>query len=143
MQLESSCFAQNQLELKEITPELLSEPHCPIAIIAAKTELEVDSFGEPHAVRAYIDYKNVGEKPISAVKFRLGYFDSRGNLKSTFHAADSKVLGVGAMGSQKWRGEKVYPQTVAIKIRILLVKFSDGSIWESEKLKQSSLDANN
>ena len=97
--------------------------------------MEVDSFAAPLACRIYIDYMNVSQKPVQGVKFRLGYVDREGKVRGTFHAPDGRELGPGAQLSHKWRGEKVDPRTVLVKIRVLTVRYADGTIWESEKMK--------
>lgn len=127
--------AQSPPELRAVPNQCVSEADCPVVLNSAKTELEVDPFGTPGACRIYIDYKNVGPKPLNAVKFRVGYIDAEEKVRGIFHAPDNKVVEPGAQVAAKWRGEKVSPSTRYVKIRVLLVRFADGSLWQSEKMK--------
>lgn len=130
-------------ETKDIQAEVINETGCPVAINSAKAKLELDPFGAPLAARIYIDYKNVSEKPISAVKFRIGYVDAEGQLRGTFHAPHAMPLAPGAQSAEKWRGDRLDPRTSSIKVRTLFVKFTDGIIWESEKVKSLEKPADN
>lgn len=103
-------------------------------VTSAKVDLEVDAFDTPIAARVYLDYRNVGDRVINAVKFRVGYIDARGKVRGTFHAPDGNVLSPGGSASQKWRGERVDPRVQAVKVRTLQVKYADGSIWQSAKM---------
>ncbi len=129
-------FCQGQPELKRMNPQFIPEQGCPVEVLATRTDLEIDGFGAPIAARTYIDYRNASNRPIAAVKFRIGYIDEAGKIRGMFHAPDSQTLTPGGQAAQKWRGEKVDPRTSAIKIRVLIVKFVDGTLWESEKLKE-------
>jgi hypothetical protein len=129
-------LAQQNFELKRLSPDFVGEPGCPVVAVGARTELEVDGFGAPIAARHYVDYRNVGNRPIAAVKFRIGYIDDAGKIRGTFHAPDSRMVEPGGQASQKWRGEKVDPRTSGIKMRVLQVKFSDGELWESVKARE-------
>lgn len=122
-------------EMKDIRTEVINEAGCPIAVDSATSQLELDPFGTPMAARIYIDYRNACEKPIAAVKFRIGYVNAEGQLLGTFHAPHTMPLTPGAKTSEKWRGDRLDPRTSLIKIRTLIVKFTDGSRWESEKAK--------
>lgn len=115
--------------------QFVLEEGCPVEVSSAKTQMEVDPFGTPCACRVYIDYRNIGEKPVNGVKFRLGYVDIDGKIGGLFHAPDGKLVSPGGQASGKWRGEKVSPTTKLVKIRVLLVRFSDGSLWKSQKLE--------
>ncbi len=129
-----------QFTLAQVTPELRdvpyifkSEPGCPVDVISAKTTLEIDPVGVPMACRIYIDYTNVSNKALSGVRFRIGYIDAEDQVCGTFHAPDGSSLPPGGSGRGKWRGDKVHPKTKKVMIRGLMARFSDGSIWESEK----------
>ena len=85
------------------------------------------------ACRIYIDYKNVSNKALAGVKFRIGYVDIEDQVRGTFHAPDGQSLQPGAVGSAKWRGDRVDPRTKSIMIRGLMARYADGTMWESEK----------
>lgn len=122
--------------------QLVPEAGCPVEVSSAKTQMEVDPFGTPCACRVYIDYRNVGEKPVNGVKFRLGYVDADDKMSGTFHAPDGKLVSPGTQASGKWRGERVSPTTKLIKIRVLLVRYTDGSLWKSAKLEAMEAEEN-
>ncbi len=123
-------------ELSTISSQFINEPGCPIQAVRSRVELEIDTFGAPIAARIFIDYRNTGDRQISVAKFRIGYIDGKGLIRGHFHAPDNHVLSPGAEAGQRWRGDKVDPRTKSGKIRALIVKFSDGTVWESEKLKE-------
>lgn len=132
-------MSQTTPELKKLTPQFVTEPGCPIEVAGATTAFEIDGFGTPMAARHYIDYRNIGGRPIAAVKFRIAYVAEDGKIHQPYlNAPDSQPLEPGATASQKWRGDKVDPKTSAVKIRVLMVKYSDGSIWESQKVNQTN-----
>jgi hypothetical protein len=131
--------AQSAPELRKLQPQFVTEPGCPVEVVAANTELEVDPFGAAMAARHYIDYRNVSGQPVAAVKFRIGYVDDQGRVSLPYlNAPDAHVLSPGESASQKWRGEKLNPRTREVKIRVLMVKLADGSVWESQKLRESA-----
>lgn len=104
-------------------------------VVSAKTELEIDPIGTPIACRIYLDFKNTSAKTVNGVKFRIGYIDGEEKIRGTFHAPDGHILEPGAQASAKWRGDKVDPRTAYLLIRVLVARYSDGSSWESEKIK--------
>lgn len=122
-------------ELRNLNNQFKTESGCPVEVVKATTTLEIDPIGTPMACRIYIDYKNVSTKPVSGVKFRIGYIDAEEKVRGTFHAPDGHVLEPGGMASAKWRGEKIDPRTASVLIRVLVARYSDGRIWESEKMK--------
>ena len=136
-------YGQAQVELRKVTPQFVTEPGCPVEVVAADTQLEVDPFGTPMAARHYIDYRNVSGKQVAAVKFRIGYVGDDGKIQLPYlNAPDGHLLQPGEQASQKWRGERVNPRTKEIKIRVLMVKMGDGSVWESAKLRETASQAN-
>lgn len=136
-------YGQAQVELRKVTPQFVTEPGCPVEVVAADTQLEVDPFGTPMAARHYIDYRNVSGQLVAAVKFRIGYVGDDGKIQLPYlNAPDGHVLQPGEQASQKWRGERVNPRTKEIKIRVLMVKMGDGSVWESAKLRETASQAN-
>lgn len=122
-------------ELRSLNNQFRPETGCPVEVVSAKTDLEIDPFGTPIACRIYIDYKNTSARTLSGVKFRIGYIDADEKIRGTFHAPDGHILDPGGVSSAKWRGEKVDPRTSHVLIRVLVARYSDGTLWESEKLK--------
>ncbi len=119
-----------------IVMEVVPEPGCPVEITGGRTELGFDSFGLPVFGKTYIDYKNAGEKAISAVKFRVRYLDKAGASRGTFHANDEAFVPQGAAASGKFAHYKLRSNIQQAKIRVLAIKFSDGSTWESVRMKE-------
>ncbi|MBX9690173.1 MAG: hypothetical protein K2X27_25905 [Candidatus Obscuribacterales bacterium] len=119
-----------------MTYKFKSEAGCPVDIVSARTSLEIDPIGAPMACRIYVDYKNISNKSLAGVKFRIGYIDSEDKVRGTFHAADGQSLSPASVAKAKWRGDKVDPRTASVMIRVLVARFSDGSLWESEKMKE-------
>lgn len=132
--LSSNVLAQSP-ELRDVQNQFIPEAGCPVRIVKAETRLEVDSFGAPMACRIYIDYTNTSDRPLQGVKFRLGYIDRDGKVRGMFHAPDGRPLSPAGQASCKWRGDKVDPRTALVKIRVLTARFADGTVWESEKMK--------
>lgn len=128
--------AQEQTPVRKLTVDFVPEAGCPLTVTAARTELDLDPFGAPLDARTYVDYKNMSEKAITAVKFRIRFYDQEGKDRGTFHGPDVRNLEPGGQGSQKWKTERIDPRAAAVKMRALVVKFADGSVWESEKLAE-------
>jgi hypothetical protein len=118
-----------------IVMEVVPESGCPVEITGARTELGFDSFSVPVFGKTYIDYKNSGEKAINAVKFRVRYLDQNGATRGTFHANDEAFVPQGGLASGKFAHYKLRPNIHSAKIRVLAIKFSDGSTWESVRMK--------
>jgi hypothetical protein len=128
-------IAQAQLpNVREVKTDFVPESGCPVSISSAKTEFEIDPFGAPLASRIYVTYRNDSAKAVSGVKFRIRFADAGGAERGTFQAAHAAVVGPGSTGTEKWRHEKVDPRASQIKIRVLMVKFTDGDLWQSSKL---------
>lgn len=123
-------------DLRTVNNQIKGELGCPVEVISAKTVLEIDPIGTPMACRIYLDFKNTSAKTITGLKFRIGYVDSEDQVRGSFHAPDGHMLEPGASSNNKWKGEKVDPRTTSVVIRPLVARFSDGSMWESEKLKE-------
>jgi hypothetical protein len=129
--------------------EVVAEDGCPVQIVSARAEFDLDAFGTPIDSRTYIDYKNVSDKLITGVKFRLRFADADGRDRGTFQAPDAAQVGPGMQGSQKWKHERIYPLITQAKVRVLQVLFSDANRWDSvklpeveEKRKDHTVDAN-
>ncbi len=128
---------------QEITPfttqtiamDVVPETGCPVEITGGRTELGFDSFGLPVFGKTYIDYKNVSDKAINAVKFRVRYLDKSGASRGTFHANDEAFVPQGGLAGGKFAHYKLRSNIHQAKIRVLAVKFSDGSMWESVRMK--------
>lgn len=121
---------------KEVQTGLVPENGCPVSISSARTEFELDPFGTPLASRIYLTYKNDSDKAVAGVKFRIRFVDPSGKDRGTFQAPHAQEVQPGSTGTEKWRHEKVDPRATEAKVRVLMVKFSDGSIWQTGKLPQ-------
>lgn len=121
---------------KEIPVEFVTEPGCPVTTTNNKTILDLDPLGAPKNSRVYISFKNMGEKPVAAVKFRLRYVSQQGADLGTFHAAQAVILGPGKEAKGRWKGTRINPGTAALKLRVLQVRYSDGTIWDSKKVEE-------
>lgn len=128
-------LAQYSASFKEIPVDFVSEQGCPVVVTSAKTKLDLDPFGAPKAARIYVTYKNVSDRPIAGVKFRLRYVDPAGKNRGTFHAPHAAVLTPGGTARQKWRSTRIYPNTSGVKLRVLMVRYNDGSEWQSIRAK--------
>jgi len=132
----TACNAQGQPPVRNLAVDYASEPGSPVEVTSSRIELEMDAFGAPLAARVYLDYKNVSDRPVVGVKFRLRFIDQEGKDRGTMHAPDMAILQPGGQSSQKWRTERVDPRTSEAKLRVLTAKFSDGSVWESSKIRE-------
>lgn len=121
--------------LKEISIDFVKEAGCPIITTDSNTRavLDLDPFGAPKDARIYISFKNNSDRPVAAVKFRLRYVNAGGEDLGTFHAAQAVILGPGAEARGKWKGNRIHPDTSALKLRVLQVRYSDGAQWNSVK----------
>ncbi len=126
-------YAQTAIKVRSIRSEFVPEAGCPVSVAGLRTELDLDPFDAPIDARIYIDYKNIGQKPISAVKFRMRFTDDSGNNVGTFQASDGAMLAPDQESSQKFREEKIDPLSTGLKLRVLLVKYGDGQLWQSTK----------
>lgn len=126
-------YAQTANKVRTIRSEFVPEAGCPVSVEGLRTELDLDPFDAPLDARVYIDYKNIGQKPISAVKFRMRFTDDSGNNVGTFQASDGAILAPDQLSSQKFKQEKIDPLSSGLKLRVLIVKFVDGQLWQSTK----------
>jgi len=129
-------YVHAQEKVRTLQCEAIPEPGCPITVSQARTELDLDPFGAPLAARIYIDYANSSQQEVAAVKFRIRFVDPQGNDRGTFHAPDAFLAPPGAVRSQKWKYERVDPRITDLKIRVLQVRFADGSSWQSAKMQE-------
>jgi hypothetical protein len=51
----------------------------------------------------------------------------------TFQASDGVMLAPQQQSSQKFKQEKIEPHSTSLMLRVLMVKYVDGAIWESAK----------
>lgn len=122
---------------KALNADFYPENGCPVSLAKVNAILEVDPFGAPAATKIYLTYTNNASQAISAVKFRCRYSSVDGKDKGTFHAHDAFTVGPGESRSQKWKREGgLHPGIAGFQIRILQVKYSDGSLWESARMKE-------
>ena len=127
-------YAQAQEKVRPLKTDFISETGCPITVSNIRTELDMDPFDVPIDARIYIDYQNNGQKTVVAAKFRMRFTDDSGKDLGTLNGSDGATVGAGQTGCQKWRREKIDPRTTMMKVRVLLVKFSEGDVWQSAKL---------
>ncbi len=122
---------------KALNADFYPENGCPIQLTKVNAILEVDPFGAPTATKIYLTYTNNASRAIAAVKFRCRYSDMEGKDRGTFHAHDAAAVGPGESRSQKWKREGgLHPDIAGFQIRILQVKFGDGALWESARMKE-------
>lgn len=129
-------YGQVPGKVRSLDVEFVPEPGCPVAVTNGRAELDLDPFDVPMDARIYIDYKNISQRAISAVKFRLRFTDAEMKDRGTWHAPDMELLAPGASGTEKWKQERVDPRATSLKVRILQVKFQDNSHWESVKMAE-------
>ena len=132
-------YSINAQELNKVRPiacEFIPEPGSPVEVTLAKTELDLDPFDAPLDARMYVTYRNVSGRGIDAVKFRIRFTDAQQQDRGTFHGPDGFPLSPGAERTARWKHEKIDPRTVGMKVRVLQVKFADGSIWQSSKMQE-------
>jgi hypothetical protein len=123
--------------MKDLQSVLVPEEGCPIQVTGVRTVLDLDPFDSPVDGKIYINYKNAtADKTIDAVKFRIRFTDAAGTDVGTFQAPDGAVLGPGLERTQKWKRDSVDPRAMGVKIRVLIVRFTDGSMWQSNKLQE-------
>jgi hypothetical protein len=102
-----------------------------------RCELDLDPFDAPMDARVYVDYRNNSDRPVAAVKFRLRFVDAQGRDRGTFHVVDvSPVSPQGGHGVKAKRDFTLHPGVIAIKTRVLQVKYADGSDWSSTKMQE-------
>lgn len=119
----------------ELTPSVLKESGCPVDIVSAKALLDFNTFGTPEYSRVYITYKNVSAKNVFSVNFRVRFTDNAGADLGTFQGSRTCTVLPDGEGSEKWRKQGVLnPKISSYKVRVLQVKFEDGSQWESSAM---------
>lgn len=129
-------YGQVPGKVRSLDVEFVPEPGCPVAVTSGRAELDLDPFDVPIDARIYIDYKNISERAITAVKFRLRFTDPEMKDRGTWHAPDMELLAPGASGTEKWKHERVDPRITSLKVRILQVKFQDNTNWMSVKMSE-------
>ena len=134
--LPINVYGQVPGKVRSLDVEFVPEPGCPVAVTNGRAELDLDPFDVPIDARIYIDYKNISQRAISAVKFRLRFSDYENKDRGTWHAPDMELLAPGQSGTEKWKQEKVDPRATSLKVRILQVKFQDNSHWMSAKMAE-------
>jgi len=137
----NNVYGQVPGKVRSLDVEFVPEPGCPVAVTNGRAELDLDPFDVPIDARIYIDYKNISERAISAVKFRLRFTDPEMKDRGTWHAPDMELLAPGASGTEKWKHEKVDPRSTSLKVRILQVKYQDNSNWTSVKMSELATPA--
>jgi hypothetical protein len=133
----ASVYAQTPAKVRSIPIDFVTEGGCPVAPSTMRCELDVDPFDAPMDARVYLDYRNNSDRPLSAVKFRLRFVDAEGRDRGTFHVVDPYPVSPQAgHGVKAKRDFTLHPAVVALKVRVLQVKYGDGSDWSSEKMKE-------
>lgn len=126
-------FAQDFASAVELAPQVIKESGCPVDISSAKAFLDLNSFGKPEYSRVYITYKNVSGKNVYSVNFRVRFTNEEGANLGTFQGSRTATVTPDAEGSEKWKkAGAINPKITSYKVRVLQVKFEDGSQWESE-----------
>ncbi len=119
----------------ELAPQVIKEGGCPVDIVSAKAFLDLNSFGAPEYSRVYITYKNVSGKNVYSVNFRVRYSNEEGANLGTFQGSRTATVTPDGEGSEKWKkAGGLNPKITSYKVRILQVKFEDGSQWTSEAM---------
>jgi len=133
----SSVYAQMGQKVRSLSCEFVPEGECPVEMASMRCELDLDPFDAPMSSRIYADYKNIGQRSITAVKFRVRFVDAEGVERGTFHAVDSAFVAAGGTKGHKWKRDfTLDPRVVAMKVRVLQVKYSEGSDWTSVKMQE-------
>ncbi|CAN5436262.1 hypothetical protein BH11CYA1_BH11CYA1_36210 [soil metagenome] len=134
----SSVYAQSGQKVRSITCDFVSEDQCPVDMASIRCELDLDPFDAPMSSRIYADYKNTSQRAISAVKFRIRFVDGEGVERGTFHAVDSAYVAAGGTKGHKWKRDfTLDPRVVAMKVRVLQVKYAEGGgDWQSVKMQE-------
>ena len=101
-----------------------------------RCELDCDAFDAPMDARVYLDYKNNSDRAVSAVKFRLRFVDGEQKDRGTFHVLGPAAAPQGVGGVKAKRDITLHPSIVGLKVRVLAVKYSDGSDWSSVKMQE-------
>ncbi len=124
-------------KVRSLSCEFVPEGECPVEMASMRCELDLDPFDAPMSSRIYADYKNIGQRSITAVKFRVRFVDAEGVERGTFHAVDSAFVAAGGTKGHKWKRDfTLDPRVVAMKVRVLQVKYSEGSDWTSVKMQE-------
>jgi len=133
----SSLYAQTGQKVRSLSCEFVPEGECPVEMASMRCELDLDPFDAPMSSRIYADYKNISQRSITAVKFRVRFVDAEGVERGTFHAVDSAFVAAGGTKAHKWKRDfTLDPRVVAMKIRVLQVKYSEGGDWTSVKMQE-------
>ena len=133
----SSVYAQSGQKVRSISCEFVPEEQCPVEMASVRCELDLDPFDAPMSSRIYADYKNSSQRSISAVKFRIRFVDAEGTERGTFHAVDSAYVAAGGTKGHKWKRDfTLDPRVVAMKVRVLQVKYAEGGDWQSVKMQE-------
>lgn len=127
----------------ELAPSILKENGCPVDIVSAKALLDFNSFGTPESSRVYLTYKNISAKNVFSVNFRVRFTDNSGSDLGTFQGSRTCTVLPDGEGSEKWKKEGVLnPNISSYKVRVLQVKFEDGSQWDSQAMANAGRTSN-
>jgi hypothetical protein len=129
-------YAQAPAKVRNVAVDFIPEPGCPIGPMAMRCELDCDAFDAPMDARVYLDYKNNSDRPVSAVKFRLRFVDGEQKDRGTFHVLGPAAAPQGVGGVKAKRDITLHPSIVGLKVRVLQVKYGDGTDWTSVKMQE-------
>lgn len=125
----------NQIMHNEVVIDEVRQnnPNCPVQVDKVKITVP-QGWNFPCC---WVQFRNVGEKPVASVNYDVICFDSFGTPVGEPPANISNVslqdeqAGVGAMfGFEKYIALPKHPTTRKANIRIRKVLYSDGSLWE-------------
>jgi len=131
-----SSNAQMPEKVRSLGAQFFQEGGCPVAITQTRAELDLDAFDAPLDARIYLTYRNISDRPIGAAKFRIRFSDVNGKDLGTVHAPDDALIGPGQERTQKFKRDRIHPATTTMQIRVLQVKYADGSMWNSTKMQE-------
>lgn len=129
-------YAQAGEKVREFAGSFVAEDGCPVSVNSVRTALDLDPFDTPIDARIYINYKNVSDKQIDAVKFRVRLVDANNTDLGTWQASDGVLVAPGGDHEQKWKRERIDQRVSGVKVRVLQVKCPDGTMWQSSKMQE-------
>ena len=128
--------AQTGEKVRSLPGQFFQEENCPVLVTQTRTELDIDPFNLPVDARVYVTYTNLSPNPITAVSFRVRLCDPDGKNLGTFRGSDSALVNAQESRSQQFKHEGIDPHVAAMQIRVLQVRYADGTTWESAKMRE-------
>ncbi|PWU00439.1 MAG: hypothetical protein C5B53_04090 [Candidatus Melainabacteria bacterium] len=93
------------------------------------------------AIRVYLDYRNESAKTVEAVKFRFRLEDDQGEHKRNYQASDTHIVPPGESAQERLRREGIPPQAKRMLLRVLQIRFSDQTTWQSTHMPADQSDS--